>query len=246
MAAIGARVVPLAFRVWVATAAGLGLAAAAVTGFGFGFGFGGAAEPPAAHGTVAVEPSPVLFGAGGSGAGGSGAVGSGAARSHAGQSTGTGDDAADFGSAGARPSETDAPWVWPTGSRVVARPWEAPSSDYGPGHRGVDVPAGLGTTAVAVGAGTITFAGPVGGRTVVTIDHGGGLLSTLDSVDPLVATGDIVEQGDVVGRVAVGHCPASAPCLHLGARVDGRYVDPTAFLPPAAWPVLLPDDAWPG
>jgi murein DD-endopeptidase MepM/ murein hydrolase activator NlpD len=140
----------------------------------------------------------------------------------------------------------EARWVWPTGSRVVERAWEAPSSDYAAGHRGLDVPAALGSIASAVDDGTVAFAGAVGGRTVVTIDHGDGLVSTLDSVTPLVAAGDEVVQGAPVGRVSVGHCPASAPCLHLGARVDGRYVDPMAYLPPAEWPVLLPESAWPG
>lgn len=149
------------------------------------------------------------------------------------------------GSASARPDRAEARWVWPTGSRVVERAWEAPSSDYSAGHRGLDVPAPLGATAVAVADGTVAFAGAVGGRSVVTIDHGGGLVSTLDSVEPLVSAGDEVGQGDAVGRVAVGHCPASAPCLHLGARVDGRYVDPMPYLPPAEWPVLLPESAWP-
>jgi len=144
------------------------------------------------------------------------------------------------------PGRADARWVWPTGSRVVERAWEAPSSDYAAGHRGIDVPAALGATASAVEDGTVAFAGAVGGRTVVTIDHGDGLVSTLDSVTPLVAAGDEVVQGTPVGRVSVGHCPASAPCLHLGARVDGRYVDPMAYLPPAEWPVLLPESAWPG
>lgn len=138
----------------------------------------------------------------------------------------------------------DAPWVWPTGSRIVVRPWEAPADDYAAGHRGLDVPAALGTPAIAVAAGTVTFAGPVAGRPVVTIDHGSGLVSTLDSVSPVVHAGDSVEQGAVVGHVAVGHCPAADPCVHLGARVDDRYVDPAPYLPAAAWPVLLPEDAW--
>jgi murein DD-endopeptidase MepM/ murein hydrolase activator NlpD len=141
---------------------------------------------------------------------------------------------------------TAAPWVWPTGSRVVARPWEPPEDDYAAGHRGIDVAAALGTTAVTVDDGVVAFAGAVGGRPVVTIDHGGGLVSTLDSVQPSVARGDAVEQGDAVGLVAVGHCPADDPCLHLGARLDGQYVDPTPYLSAAAWPVLLPESAWPG
>jgi murein DD-endopeptidase MepM/ murein hydrolase activator NlpD len=142
--------------------------------------------------------------------------------------------------------QTSAPWVWPTGTRVVVRPWEAPADEYSAGHRGLDVSAPIGTAAVAVADGTVTFAGPVGGRGVVTIDHGGGLVSTLDSLAPTVTSGDSVRQGDEVGTVSAGHCPASEPCLHLGARLDDRYVDPAPYLPAAEWPVLLPDDAWSG
>ncbi|MFJ5144904.1 M23 family metallopeptidase [Curtobacterium sp. NPDC088465] len=139
-----------------------------------------------------------------------------------------------------------APWVWPTGTREVVRPFEAPADDYAPGHRGIDLATSVGTPAVAVADGTVSFAGQVAGRGIVTIDHGEGLVSTLDSVEPSVATGDAVQQGMVVGVVTVGHCPAAGSCLHLGARVEGRYVDPLRFLSPAAWPVLLPESAWPG
>ncbi|WP_185017128.1 M23 family metallopeptidase [Curtobacterium sp. ZW137] len=144
------------------------------------------------------------------------------------------------------PGETEPPWMWPTGSRVVERGWEAPADDYSAGHRGIDVAAPLGLPAAAVDDGVVAFAGSVGGRPVVTIDHGSGLVSTLDSVTPLVAKGDAVRKGDPVGAVAVGHCPATAPCVHLGARLDDRYVDPTPYLPAAEWPVLLPESAWPG
>lgn len=148
------------------------------------------------------------------------------------------------GAAAADGAETDRPsgrWVWPTGRRVVLRPWERPSSEYGPGHRGIDVVGAVGSPARAVDAGTVAFAGSVAGRGVVTVDHGGGLRSTLDSVEPAVGTGDAVEQGDVVGTVGVGHCTADDPCLHLGARLDGDYVDPLPYLSAAEWPVLLPE-----
>ncbi|WP_181438007.1 murein hydrolase activator EnvC [Curtobacterium sp. MCLR17_034] len=184
--------------------------------------------------SVTVLSGTAVFGAGAS-VGSEASVGSGVSVG-SGASVGTATDS----------GRVEARWVWPTGSRVVERAWEAPSSDYAAGHRGLDVPAALGSTASAVDDGTVAFAGAVGGRTVVTIDHGDGLVSTLDSVTPLVAAGDEVVQGAPVGRVSVGHCPASAPCLHLGARVDGRYVDPMAYLPPAEWPVLLPESAWPG
>jgi murein DD-endopeptidase MepM/ murein hydrolase activator NlpD len=141
-------------------------------------------------------------------------------------------------------AEVSAPWVWPSGSDVVVSGWDPPASEYGPGHRGIDVRAIVGDVAVAVDAGVVTFAGPVAGRPVVTIDHGGGLLSTLDAVAPSVAAGDEVARGAPIGTVAAGsvsagHC-AGDPCLHVGARLDGEYVDPLRYLGRPAWPVLLP------
>lgn len=128
----------------------------------------------------------------------------------------------------------------------MLRGWEQPADDYSAGHRGLDVAAPIGTTAVAVADGTVTFAGQVGGRGVVSIDHGGGLVSTLDSVVPAVAAGSQVTRGEAVGTVAAGHCTASEACLHLGVRLQDRYVDPLPYLPAADWPVLLPESAWPG
>jgi murein DD-endopeptidase MepM/ murein hydrolase activator NlpD len=146
-----------------------------------------------------------------------------------------------LGAPAARGATSRARWGWPTASHVVLRPWAAPESEYGPGHRGLDVAAAPHTPVVAVAAGTVTFAGPVGGRPVLTVEHGGGLVSTLDAVDPTVVPGDHVEQGDPVGTAVAGHCDPDEPCVHIGARLDGRYVDPAAYLPRAAWPVLLPD-----
>lgn len=130
--------------------------------------------------------------------------------------------------------------MWPTGVRQVVRSWEPPAHDYGPGHRGIDVPGAVGVTVVAVEDGEVLFAGPVAGRPVVTIGHEDDLRSSYDSVTPTVAVGDAVRQGDPIGTGAVGHCTADAPCVHLGARVGERYVDPLAFLGDAEWPVLLP------
>jgi murein DD-endopeptidase MepM/ murein hydrolase activator NlpD len=148
--------------------------------------------------------------------------------------------------AGAAPvtAATAGSWVWPTGTRVVLRPFVRPAHDYGPGHRGLDVPAPEGTPASAPADGIVAFAGIVAGRPLVTIDHGGGLVSTLDSVVPEVAVGDVVVRGQRIGvvgtvSVAAGHCGPTA-CLHLGARLDGEYVDPLPFLSRPAWPVLLP------
>ncbi len=129
------------------------------------------------------------------------------------------------------------PWSWPVdGPRVIERGYAAPATPYGRGHRGIDIRAGATLTAPA--DGVVRFAGIVVDRPVLTIDHGGGIVSSYEPVVARVAVGDRVARGDPLGAVLDGHC--SVRCVHLGVRVDGHYVSPLRFLdrvPPA---VLLP------
>ena len=77
----------------------------------------------------------------------------------------------------ATPAHAAPPWAWPVVGPVV-RAFDPPDSPYGAGHRGIDIGVPVGTTVVAPDDGVVSFAGPVGGRLFVTIDHGGGLTST--------------------------------------------------------------------
>jgi murein DD-endopeptidase MepM/ murein hydrolase activator NlpD len=129
------------------------------------------------------------------------------------------------------------PWTWPLAEHQVVRPWEAPPHRYGPGHRGLDL-AGVGPV-TAPDAGVVAFAGSVAGRGIVTIDHGDGLVSTLEPVAPLVTAGEPVVRGQVVAELTEGG-HAAAGTLHLGARRDGEYVNPLALLRGIRPAVLLP------
>nr|WP_051110258.1 M23 family metallopeptidase [Saccharomonospora halophila] len=128
-------------------------------------------------------------------------------------------------------ADTDAPagrFSWPLSpDPTVVRPFDGGTSPYGPGHRGVDLAATVGTPVVAAAAGYVVFAGPVAGRGVVSIDHDGGLRTTYQPLRPSVPTGSRVGRGEVIGTVVAGHdgCAAHA-CLHWGLRRDGRYLDP--------------------
>lgn len=112
------------------------------------------------------------------------------------------------------------------------RHFEAPEHEYGPGHRGTDLPVADGAVVVAPTTGTLTFAGPVAGRPVVVLQHDDGLLTSLEPVRTTLPRGSRVRPGDPVGQVArppgYEHCPDA--CLHWGLRVDGDYVDPWAWL----------------
>lgn len=124
-------------------------------------------------------------------------------------------------------------WRWPVSPRpTVARPFDAPTSPWGRGHRGLDLAAAPGAPVLAVEAGTVTHAGTVAGRGTVTVLHADGLSSTYEPVAASVALGTRVAAGDVLGVLEdapVAHCGVGR-CLHLGARRPPAYLDPLPLL----------------
>lgn len=124
----------------------------------------------------------------------------------------------------------------------VVREFDAPEERWLSGHRGVDLRAEPGDPVVAPADGVVTFAGPVGGRIVLTLRHPDGRRSSVEPVTPTVGTGDAVTRGAPVGQVDTGptHC-APATCLHWGVRAGtDAYVDPLTLLTGRGPVVLLP------
>jgi murein DD-endopeptidase MepM/ murein hydrolase activator NlpD len=113
----------------------------------------------------------------------------------------------------------------------VTRRFDGPPRPWLPGHRGVDLASTRGATVWAAGAGEVVFAGPVAGRSVVSIQHPGGLRTTYEPLTPVVRRGDQVAAGDPIGTLEAGHpgCPAAA-CLHWGLRREAEYLDPLLLL----------------
>jgi len=131
-------------------------------------------------------------------------------------------------------------WAWPTDvPHVIIRPYIAPATEYGPGHRGVDLAAG--EELLAPADGVVHFAGTVVDRGVLSIDHGGGVISSYEPVTTSLAAGDVVHRGDVIGTVEPGHCVEL--CVHLGVRLNGQYVSPLLYLGGVPRSVLLPTRA---
>lgn len=130
-------------------------------------------------------------------------------------------------------------WIWPVAApHPVVGPFVAPPTPYGAGHRGIDIAAAPGSEVRSPAAGVVHFAGFVVDRPVISIDHGGGVLSSFEPVAPSVVAGEPVARGQVIGILQAGHCPGG--CLHLGARVDGAYVNPLQFLGGMPRAVLYP------
>jgi murein DD-endopeptidase MepM/ murein hydrolase activator NlpD len=115
----------------------------------------------------------------------------------------------------------------------VIRGFDPPDSPFGSGHRGIDIAAQVGTPVHAAAAGTVTFAGPVGGRLFVTVDHGAGLESTYSFLDSIVVRGgDVVSDGQTIARSGAGHAGDIVPSLHFGVKLADGYVDPLEYLGP--------------
>ncbi len=136
-------------------------------------------------------------------------------------------------SATATTNRGDFGWPLPDAHEVV-RDFDPPVTEYGPGHRGVDLAASAGRRVLAAGAGVIIYAGRLAGRGVVSVEHAGGLRTTYEPVAASVVAGQTVRRGQPIGRLVSGHpeCTAPAPraCLHWGARQHDDYLNPLRLL----------------
>ena len=110
------------------------------------------------------------------------------------------------------------------------------SMGYWRTHNGVDFMAAEGTSVMSVAAGTVTgVQHTVLEATVITVDHGDGLISRYKGLntDVAVEVGQSVEKGTVLGSVA-----ANMPFerddgahLHLEMKYNDKYVDPLNYIP---------------
>ena len=131
---------------------------------------------------------------------------------------------------GPPPAVAAGDWLWPVVGRIT-RGYDPPLSVYGAGHRGIDIAVPTGTEIRAPAAGSVSFAGKVGGNLFLTIAHAGGLSSTYSWVSALlVHRGDAVTAGEPVALTGSGHPGDPIPSLHVGVKLDGAYVDPLLFL----------------
>ncbi|MCB1042819.1 MAG: peptidoglycan DD-metalloendopeptidase family protein [Acidobacteria bacterium] len=96
-------------------------------------------------------------------------------------------------------------------------------------HRGVDYGAPVNTPVMAVAKGKVISAGRNGGAGIaVELQHRGQMVTQyfhLNKIAKGVKRGSAVKQGQVIGYVGqTGY--ATAPHLHFGMKLRGKYVDP--------------------
>jgi murein DD-endopeptidase MepM/ murein hydrolase activator NlpD len=121
---------------------------------------------------------------------------------------------------------------WPLQPRPeVVHGFELPAKPWLPGHRGVDLAGSPGQPVLAATPGTITYAGPLAGRGVITVTSGT-RRTTYEPVVPAVSVGASVTTGTVIGRLSAAgsHC-LPRTCLHWGLLQGKRYLNPLTLVP---------------
>ncbi|MEX1006216.1 MAG: peptidoglycan DD-metalloendopeptidase family protein [Acidimicrobiia bacterium] len=130
------------------------------------------------------------------------------------------------------PAQPAGAWQRPVDGAVV-RPFQQPSSIYGPGHRGVDFAAAPGTPVHAANDGVVSFAGSVAGTLHVTVAHDGNLRTSYSFLQTIgVREGQAAARGDVVGTTGGAGSDHDASVLHFGLRTGETYVDPMVLFRP--------------
>jgi murein DD-endopeptidase MepM/ murein hydrolase activator NlpD len=117
--------------------------------------------------------------------------------------------------------------IWPVNASITSPfGWR-----WGRMHQGIDLGAAYGAPIAAAAAGTVIYAGWLGGYGNLTvIDHGGGLATAYGHQSRIaVGLGQQVAQGEIIGYIgSTGH--STGPHLHFEVRVNGQPVDPLGYL----------------
>lgn len=117
--------------------------------------------------------------------------------------------------------------AWPLSpAPAVVHGFDPPGSEFGAGHRGVDLAGAAGQVVGAALPGQVTFAGRLAGRGVVVVGHGA-TRTTYEPVRATVRVGDLVDAGTPLGvlELPLSHCYPGA-CLHWGWLRGETYLDP--------------------
>jgi murein DD-endopeptidase MepM/ murein hydrolase activator NlpD len=133
-----------------------------------------------------------------------------------------------------------APRYRPPVEVAVRDPFRAPACRFCAGNRGFEYATAGGETVRASAAGTVTFAGQVGGELFVVVQHPDGLRTTYGLLTALaVGRGAHVAQGQPLGT--------AGPATFFGVRRGEEYLDPALVLGGAVVvPRLVPTGGGPG
>lgn len=102
---------------------------------------------------------------------------------------------------------------------------------WGKEHKGIDIPAPVGSPILAIDDGEVVYAGNElsGFGNLTVLSHKYGVFSVYGHANKLLTTkGDKVKRGQIIAEVgSTGH--STGPHLHLEVRWQGEPMDPETF-----------------
>ncbi len=128
------------------------------------------------------------------------------------------------------PASATETWRVPLDQPVLVNEFRQPNADWSAGHRGVDYLATDGQSVFASHSGFISFSGVVVNRSIVSIRHENGLISSFEPVCGDLPLNSKVTAGSIVGQVCGGpnypsHCGLKL-CVHFSLRSPNGYLSP--------------------
>ena len=115
--------------------------------------------------------------------------------------------------------------AWPLRSVHLVEAFDGPAQPWLSGHRGVDLAAAEGDALLAPADGTVSFAGTVAGKQVVSLRHDG-LTLTFEPAVTSRGVGARVSRGDAFAEVGERSDHCDGACVHWGVRRADDYLDP--------------------
>lgn len=127
-------------------------------------------------------------------------------------------------------ASADELWRVPVDAPILAREFVQPSEDWSAGHRGVDYLVEAGQPVFATHDGVVSFVGHVVNRSVITLKHENGFLSSIEPICSSLRVGQAVTTGELLGFTCFGpnypsHCGLQL-CLHFSLRSQNGYLSP--------------------
>lgn len=128
------------------------------------------------------------------------------------------------------PASASEGWRVPIERPVLVHEFRQPSADWSAGHRGVDYFATENQPVFAAHSGTISFSGVVVNRSVMSIRHENGFISSYEPVCGQLPANTEVATGEAIGAVCgsadyQSHCGLNL-CLHFSLRSPNGYLSP--------------------
>jgi len=134
-------------------------------------------------------------------------------------------------------------WATPIPDFDARHSWDysLPATEYGAGHRGVDLYLEPGEEITSPFDAVVTFAGKVVDRNLITLQSLTGYKASFEVVCTHLSVGEFVLEGEVIGKACDGdlnyqiHCEN---CVHFSVRTEHGYLNPLLFLG-SIWPSHL-------